>query len=141
MTIPPFTQSWADAFRDAINRDLSYREAAFGWTTPLAFVLDDGAPVGLIGPVALEMNIDQGRCMAARLISPDACTSPLVFRASYDVWRDVMEGTLDPVTAVAKGTLQLTGTMGAIVPHVRAIQALVHCARAVPTMYNDEPAA
>ena len=141
VTTPPFTQTWADAFRVAINSDASYREAAGSWSTPLALVLDDGAPVGLIGPVALELAIEGGVCTTARIISPDACTAPFVFRASYDVWRDIMRGALDPVGAVLKGSMTLTGPIGSITRHARAIKALVYCAQAVPTLYPDEPGA
>ncbi len=141
VTPPPFTQTWADAFRDAVNSDVAYRQAGLQWQSPLAFVLDDGAPVGLIGPVALEMLLDRGLCHTARIMSPDACTAPFVFRAGYDTWKEIMTGALDPVAAVMRGHVRLTGNVAALMMHARAISALVRCAQAVPTQYTDQPAA
>ncbi len=138
MTSPPFTQSWADAFRDAVNGDVSYRQAGLQWQSPLAFVLDDGAPVGLIGPVALGLTLDRGRCNTARIMSPDACTAPFVFRADYGTWKEVMSGALDPVAAVMHGKVRLTGNMVALMMHSHAVTALVRCAQAVPTSFPDQ---
>lgn len=140
MAFLPFTQGWADAFRDAVNSDLVYRQAGLQWQSPVALVLDDGAPVGLIGPVALELNLDRGLCNTARIMSPDACTAPFVFRADYATWREIMDGALDPVAAVMNGKVRLTGNMVALMMHARAVTALVRCAQQVPTRYPDQPA-
>ena len=141
MTPPLFSQAWANALRDAVNADVSYRQAGLQWQSPLAFVLDDGAPVGLIGPVALEMLLDRGLCHTARIMSPDACTAPFVFRADYGTWKEIMTGALDPVAAVMRGQVRLTGDVNALMMHARAITALVRCAQTIPTHYSDQPAA
>ena len=135
---PPFTQTWADDFRHAINSDLAYREAGRAWTWPIALVLDDGAPVGLVGPVALELTLEHGICRAARIISPDACTAPFVFRAPYSEWKRIMQGEIEAVHAVVQGRVQLAGNMSAIITHARSITALVRCARAVPTDFPSD---
>jgi hypothetical protein len=77
----PFTQPWADAFCAAVNADAAYREASLGWTWPIALVLTDGAPIGVVGPVAIELALDRGTCRTARIISPDAVTAPFVLGA------------------------------------------------------------
>lgn len=141
MNTPPFTQIWADAFRDAVNRDVTYRHAGLGWSSTLALVLDDGAPVGLVGPVALELSLDRGLCNTARIISPDACNSQFVLHADYDTWKDVMAGAEEPMAAVLRGQVRLTGHVGTLMMHARAITALVRCAQSVPTQYPDQPAA
>jgi putative sterol carrier protein len=141
VTTLPFTQAWADAFRDAVNRDVTYRQAGLGWTSTVALVLDDGAPVGLIGPVALELSLDRGLCNTARIISPDACIAPFVFRGNYPVWMEVMGGATDPVTAVMRGQIRLTGNVATLMMHGPAITALVRCAQSVTSQISDQPAA
>jgi putative sterol carrier protein len=136
---PPFTQPWADDLRHAINSDLGYREAGKTWSWPLAFVLDDGAPVGLIGPVALVLALENGVCRSARIISPDACTAPFIFRAPYAEWRRIMQDEQDAVHAVVQGRVSLSGNMNAIITHARSIAALLRCARSVPTDYPSDP--
>ncbi|MBK6485534.1 MAG: SCP2 sterol-binding domain-containing protein [Gemmatimonadetes bacterium] len=141
VTTPPFTQSWADAFRDAVNRDVPYRQAGIGWTATVALVLDDGAPVGLIGPVALEVTLDRGLCNNARIISPDACVATFVFRGDYDAWMEVMGGAMDPVAAVMRGQIRLTGDVATLMTHGPALTALVRCAQSVTRDVSDQPAA
>lgn len=141
VTTPPFTQSWADAFREVVNRDVAYRQAGIGWTATVALVLDDGAPVGLIGPVALEITLDRGLCNNARIISPDACVATLVFRGDYGAWMEVMGGAMDPVAAVMRGQIRLTGDVATLVAHGSALTALVRCAQSVTGQVSDQPAA
>ncbi len=141
VTSTPFTQNWADAFRDAVNRDVTYRQAGIGWTETVALVLDDGAPVGLIGPVALEVTLDRGLCNMARIISPDACIAAFVFRADYATWMEVMGGGVDPMAAVMRGQIRLTGNVATLMMHARAITALVRCAQSVSSVESDQPAA
>jgi putative sterol carrier protein len=141
--VPPslFSQAWADAFRDAVNADLEYRQVGLQWQATIGFVLDDGAPVGLIGPVALELVVDRGLCHTARIISPDACTAPVIIRTGYETWREILIGALDPVTAVMRGQVRLTGNAAALMMHARALSALVRCAQSVSAEYPDQPAA
>lgn len=141
VTTPPFTQHWADAFRDAVNRDVPYRHAGIGWTATVALVLDDGAPVGLIGPVALEVTLDRGLCNNARIISPDACVAALVFRGDYNAWIEVMGGAMDPVAAVMRGQIRLTGDVATLLTHGTALTALVRCAQSVTVHASGQPAA
>lgn len=141
MTSSLFSQSWADAFRDAVNADLEFRQVGLNWQSTIGFVLDDGAPVGLIGPVALELVVDRGLCHTARIISPDACAAPLVIRTGYDTWREILMGALDPVAAVMRGQVRLTGNAAALMIHGRAISALVRCAQTISADYPDQPAA
>lgn len=141
VTSLPFTQNWADAFRDAVNRDVTYRQAGIGWTETVALVLDDGAPVGLVGPVALEVSLDRGLCNTARIISPDACIATFVFRADFATWMEVMSGAVEPMAAVMRGEIRLTGNIATLMMHARAITALVHCAQSVSGVVSDQPAA
>jgi putative sterol carrier protein len=134
----PFTQPWADAFCAAVNADSSYRAASLAWTWPIALVLSDGAPIGVVGPVAIELALDRGTCHTARIISPDAVTAPFVLRAPYPVWKEIMQGGLDPIIAVARGTVTVTGPRATLLLHARSATALLRSAQAVPTRYPDE---
>jgi putative sterol carrier protein len=134
----PFTQPWADAFCAAVNADVAYRDASLGWTWPIALVLTDGAPIGVVGPVAIELSLDRGTCHTAGIISPDAVTAPFVLRAPYPVWKEIMRGGLDPVAAVTRGAVELSGPLATLLLHARSATALLRAAQSVPTHYPDE---
>lgn len=136
----PFTRAWADALREAINSDANYKSAASKWTWPVALVLEANPALGYEEPVAVELALDRGTCHAATVIAPTAITAPFTLRAAYPVWKQIVTGSLDAVTAVTMGQVKLTGALTTLLLHVNAAKALVGAARLVPTAFPDEAA-
>ncbi len=136
----PFTLAWADALREAINTDTNYKSAASKWTWPVALVLEANPALGYHEPVAVELVLDRGTCHAVALIAPTAVTAPFTLRAAYPVWKQIVTGSLDAVTAVTMGQVKLTGALTTLLLHVNAAKALVGAARLVPTTFPDEAA-
>jgi putative sterol carrier protein len=134
----PFTQSWADAFRDAINGDPAYRDAGRRWTWAVALVLDKNPAVGFNQDVAIELDLRGGECGGATVVAAPAVTAPFALRGSYHVWKRIVRGALDPVSAVVNGSLALSGSVGVLMEHTGWARALVACARRVPTVFPDE---
>lgn len=134
----PFTQPWADRFRDALNADAAYRDAASGWTWPVAMVLERAPEYGYADDVAVQLELDRGVCTGAQVLAPAHVTAPFTLRAAYATWKQLVTGALDPMTAVTFGKVSLTGSLATLMMHVRAARALVECARAVPATYPDE---
>lgn len=135
----PFTQDWADAFRDAINADAAYRAAAASWTWPLALAMEARPDLGYPEAVAVELALDRGTCHDARIVPADAATAPYVLRGSYDTWKRVVRGDVDAVMAVATGQLALArGSLMTLMMHTGSAKALVATAGTVPTTFPDE---
>ncbi|MGZ8377405.1 MAG: SCP2 sterol-binding domain-containing protein [Gemmatirosa sp.] len=136
----PFTQPWADAFRDAINADADYRAAASGWTWPVALLLDPPEPaLGYPEPVAVQVALDRGTAGEARMLPGSAADADIVLGADYATWKQVVRGGLDPVGAVVSGRIRLVrGSLMTLMMHVNAAKALVACAAQVPTAFPDE---
>ena len=136
----PFSQPWADAFRDAINADADYRAAASGWTWPVALLLDPAAPaLGYPEPVAVQVALDRGTASDARAHAGDQADADIVLGADYATWKQVVRGALEPVNAVVSGRIRLVrGSLMTLMMHVNAAKALVACAARVPTAFPDE---
>jgi putative sterol carrier protein len=136
----PFTQSWADAFRDAINADPGYRAVAAGWSWPVALLLEPSEPaLGYPEPVAVQVALDRGTAGDARLVHGDAATADVVLGASYETWKEIVRGTVDPVGAVMSGRLRLVrGSLMTLMSQINAARALVNCAARTPTEFPDE---
>lgn len=134
----PFTAAWADAFRSAIESDASYRSAAAKWTWPVALVLTPAPELGFAESVAVELQLDGGRCHAATIVTADAVTAPLALTAPYPVWKSIVRGELDPMAGVTRGLIAVRGSLTTLMLHARAATALVACAKAVPTEFVDE---
>jgi putative sterol carrier protein len=134
MSIPAFSPAWADAFRQAVNTDAGYRDAAARWTNPVALVVEPGE--GLEAGVAVQMDLAAGTCLGAEALAPDAVTAPFVLSAGLTNWKRILVEDADPIAAVARGDLRLTrGSIGTLMLHARGAKALLHCARQIATAW------
>ena len=139
----PFTQPWASAFCEAVNASTAYREAAKSWTWPLALVLDRAPELGYPADVAILLDLQRGECRSARVLSADeleAAAPPFRVSGDFAAWKEVNSGQLDPITAIMRKRLRLTGSLATIMLHARSAKLLVDCASAVPTEFPDEEA-
>jgi putative sterol carrier protein len=135
----PFSTEWAESFRAAIDGDTNYRVAAKGWTWPVALVLNAAPALGYPDDIAVEFTLDCGNCRSAAIVSASAVTAPFVFRADFSVWKLMAQGALDPILAVTRRQVTLTGSLATLMLHAQAAKALVACAQRVPTNFSDEP--
>jgi putative sterol carrier protein len=134
----PFSAEWAEAFKDAIEADASYRDAATKWTWPVALVLQATPEYGYTDAVAVELTLDRGRCHSAVIRPRDAVTAPFVLTAPYDVWKAVVKGELDPLVGVTRGKIAVQGSLATLMMHAKSAAALCGCARNVATAFPDE---
>lgn len=138
MAARPFTPAWAVNLRDAINASDEYREAGRTWAWPLALVLDPHPNLDYPDAVAVVLDLKDGICHRVTCEPAVSVDAPFTVRGEYEVWKRVMLGQLDPIAAIVQGKLRLTGSLGTVVRHVGAAQALVECATRVPTEFPDE---
>ncbi|HET7456446.1 MAG TPA: hypothetical protein VFJ74_02260 [Gemmatimonadaceae bacterium] len=139
MPLLPFTQPWADAFREAINADERYRVEGAGWTWPLALVLEPSPQVGYPTGGAVQLELARGHCERATAVAADDATAPYRLRGGYAAWKAIVRGELDPITAVMTRRLTLvSGSLTTLMMHTRSAKALVECARHVDTVFPDE---
>lgn len=134
----PFSPEWADAFRTVIEGDAGYLAAAQKWTWPVALVLQPAPELGYPEAVAVELQLDRGRCHGAAILPRDAVTAPFVLTAPYDTWKSVVRGELDPIAGVTRGKISVQGSLATLMLQAKAATALVACARSVPTEFPDE---
>jgi putative sterol carrier protein len=134
----PFSDEWAESFRAAIDEDADYRVAAKDWTWPVAFILNAAPALGYENDIAVQFALDRGSCRSAAIVPASAVTAPFVFRADFPIWKQMAEGTLDPLVAVARRQVTLVGALTTLMLHSKAAKALVACAQRVPTQFPDE---
>ena len=134
----PFSLEWAESFRAAIDNDADYRIAAKGWTWPVALVLTATPELGYAEDIAVEFALDRGNCRSATILPASAVTAPFIFRADFPVWKQMAQGALDPILAVTRRQVTLTGSLATLLLHAKAAKALVACAQRVPTTFPDE---
>lgn len=122
---------WADALRVALNENADYREAAAAWEGDLTLrvlpaVAGDPAP-------GVVLDLFHGACRAARF-EPDSrrVDSEFVFEGTFENWRRLIAGTVDPIAGLMDGTFKLRGNVAKAMRFTRAAKELVATAAAIP---------
>jgi putative sterol carrier protein len=134
MSIPAFSEAWAAAFRAAVNNDAAYRDAAKGWTNPVAMVIDEDA--GPAAGMAVQVDLKAGTCLSAVALSAEAVSAPFVLSADLATWKEIVTGGSDPIMAVARGKVKLSrGSLGTLMLHAKGAKALVACAQKIDTLW------
>lgn len=134
----PFTPIWASAYAEAINASEAYRAAGQGWRWPLALVLDPAPEHGYPDRVTLLADLHDGACRDMQVHVADLPDAPFVLRGTYAAWKQLLVEGGDPVTAIVRGQLRLTGALTTVIRFVAAARALVRCAQIVPTHFPDD---
>lgn len=131
---------WTSACGAAINASAAYRSASAGWTYgPVALVVRPQLDLGLAESVAIWLDLDQGTCRDARLVSAgDASQASFVITGDYATWKAVLRRELGPVAGIMRGKLTLQGSLAVVVRHVGTAEALVEAATTVPTRFLDD---
>lgn len=137
LSLRPFSQPWADRFREEINASDAYREAGRGWQWPLALIVSASPADGFPRAEAILLELRDGACHSACALPASDVNAPFAITGDAPAWKEVLAGTLDPVTGIVRQRLQLTGSLAMLMLHVRAAGALVGCASRVPTRFPD----
>lgn len=141
--MPKFpSPEWAAAYKDAINQNASYREAAKDWVHgAVSMVVKADAAIGLEQDQGIVLALHQGVCNEVEYVDglEKAGVAPFVIVGDYARWKQVVRGELEPIKGMMQGKLKLTkGHMPTIVKFVEASKQLVASSARVPTQFLDE---
>ncbi|MDX1630512.1 MAG: R2-like ligand-binding oxidase [Thermoanaerobaculia bacterium] len=135
---PVFGEAWARAWQEALESNRAYREAAADWEGALVLSVSDG---GGSGP-AVWADLHHGSCREVRAATlEDRETALYHLAAPQSVWKELFDGSLDPLWALTTGKIELQrGRISDLIPYVQAARELVRSARTVPTDWEAEAA-
>jgi len=135
------SEAWASDWCRALNASPGFRGAAASWEGAV-LVAVRGDPARGIASRAVLLDLWHGECRTARTAGPDDAEARFAFTADAATWVRVLSGTLDPVSAVMSGALELTkGSVAALLPWVGAAKELMAVARGLagsaPPMWSS----
>jgi putative sterol carrier protein len=136
----PFTDDWARACCAALNASAEFRAASGDRPWSIALACDPAPSAGIAHATAVDFELADGGCRAARVTAPADARAGVVLRGSYETWAAVVRGDLEPVAAVTSGRLAVErGSFMTLLPLVGPARALLAAARTVPTELAGEP--
>ena len=130
---------WFAEYCAAINSSEEHARVAMDWEGDVTFVVEDEPHKGVPETIRAWMDLYRGMCRGSKLVGQDeAERARFVISASYSLWKEVIQGRLDPIRGMREGKLRLDGDLPAIVAHVDAAKLLVGLAASIPTEFPDE---
>jgi putative sterol carrier protein len=123
---------WAQAYREALNANSEYADAARAWEGDILLLVRAEAPAP--HGEGIHLDLYHGTCRSATFVA-DASTvaAEFVYDGARPDWARLLQGELDPVKAILNGTFRIKGNMAKAMRFTRAAKALVETAAKIPT--------
>ncbi|GAA5334545.1 MULTISPECIES: SCP2 sterol-binding domain-containing protein [Thermus] len=135
----PFSDEWAKAYCEALNGNSAYRQAAATWEGALILAVEPDPAFGLEEKRGIYLDLYHGECRGARqATAQDFEEAPYIITADARTWKQIIEGELDPVSALMRGKVKLEkGDLAALSQYMMAALELTNTAKQVPTQYPE----
>ena len=126
---------WAAFFQSALNSNAEYAEAAKAWEGDILFLVtaDPRSPKGS----GIHLDLFHGSCRSATFTEdPTTISSEFIYEGRREDWRRLLQGELDPVKALLRGTFRVRGNLPKLMRFTRAATLLASTAATVPTEFD-----
>jgi putative sterol carrier protein len=127
--VPIFpSPEWLNSVKDKLNSDERYAQVARNWEGDLLLLVE---PHGnLKEEVNIYFDLWHGKCKKVVYGGHLEDFSPsFTLRSSYDNFVSILQGKLDPTTAMLTNKLHVKGNMGYMMRNIPTVIDFVRCAR------------
>lgn len=129
------TDAWIKELSRQLNNSQSYERAAKDWEGDFLFVVEPDESFD--DTVYLYLGLYHGKSPDAAVVESEGeRETEFVIRAPFSIWRQVVEGKLDPIQGMMTKRLKLSGNMMKVMRYPKAAQEIVACCSEVPTDWS-----
>ncbi len=127
-----FSNEWAHLYKEKINSNNEFKNLAVSWSDSL--ILETTEEKEKVGVLLVLKN---GECTLAQIADQnDYDNTTYVINAKIDVWRNLLEGKVDPVMAIMQKKLILVkGSLTNLLKYVNAAKELLKTAKQIETYF------
>ncbi|MBE3557179.1 MAG: SCP2 sterol-binding domain-containing protein [Firmicutes bacterium] len=139
MSVPFFSEAWANVWKEKLNASDAYHTAAANWEWPLVVVFKADPDLGIDEDIGIYLDLYHGECREARLATPqDQEKVPYVISADAYTWKQILNRELDPIMGIMQGKMKLEkGDMATLAGYVLAAKELVNTALEIETSFPE----
>jgi len=128
------SEEWIELFKDALNSNVAYEDAARTWEGDFLFVVQPDST--LHDQAVFYVDLWHGKCRDAAMLRQDETKqTAFVYEGPYGNWIKLINKELDPIQSLLTGKFKLKGDMLKVLRAVRAAKELVETAGKVPTEF------
>ncbi len=126
------SDEWIKELSRQLNASEAYEKSAKDWEGDFIFIIepDEAYPQ----TAYLFLGLYHGKSTdAAMLNSPTERAAEFTISAPFSIWRQVIEGKLDPIQGMMTRKMKVQGNMMKIMRYPKAAKEIVSCCALVPT--------
>ncbi len=125
-----FTEEWARACCEALNRSEAYRASAATWEGEIILSMSADPAQGVDTDRAIYIDTHRGECRRAHVAGDEEMEkAAFAFRADPATWKRLLARELEPVAAVMQGKLRLVrGNLFTLAKYAQAARDMVSAA-------------
>jgi putative sterol carrier protein len=139
MAVKAFSNEWAKAFKDELNKSATYKTAAKGWKWTVGLVVEAEPEKHFPEAKGIVLDLFDGEARDVTVgPASEAQKSDFVITAPYSRWKEVATKQLDATKGMLQGKLKLKGDLPTIVRYTKASQEMTECTTRVPVEWPDE---
>lgn len=139
MAVKAFSEEWAKAYQEEINKSDAYRQAGKGWKWKVGLIVEAEPDKNFPDSKGIVMDLYEGEARDISVGSADdARGCEFAITGTYSRWKDVATEKLDATRGMLQGKLKLKGDLPTIVRYTKASQELTKCTTRVPVEWPDE---
>jgi putative sterol carrier protein len=137
-----FTEEWARACCEALNRSEAYRASAATWEGEIILAMQADPAEGVESDRAVYLDTHRGECRRAHVArDEDLERAAFAFRADPDTWKRLLSREMEPVAAVMQGKLRLVrGNLFALAKYAQAAKDMIAAAGEVGGVFPGDSA-
>jgi putative sterol carrier protein len=124
------SSEWLKSLESKLNNDEQYAQIAKNWEGDICFVIE---PTGsLKEELFYYVDLWHGKCKRSEILEKLPSVHPtFIMTAKYDDISQIMNGELNPITALMTRKLQVQGSMIYLMRNVPTVLDFVRCAREI----------
>ena len=139
MAVKAFSNEWAKAFQDEVNKSSTYKAAGKGWKWTVGLVVEAEPDSHFPEAKGIVMDLFDGEARDIKVgPASDAQKCDFVITAPYTRWKEVATNQLDATKGMLQGKLKLKGDLPTIVRYTKASQEMTLCTTRIPVEWPDE---
>ena len=128
------SEEWIKLFKDAVNSNPEYEDAAKTWEGDFLFVVKPDS--ALKEEAVYYVDLWHGKCRDVAFLKPgETKKTAFVYEGPYGNWMKLINKQIDPIQGLLTGKFKLRGDMLKVLRAVGAAKALVDTAGKVPTEF------
>jgi putative sterol carrier protein len=134
------SETWAAAYKSAVNDNPRYKVAGKEWTHgKVALIVKADASIALEYDMGILLDVNAGQCHGADYVTGDEARHGAAFAVEgpYDNWKQLTIENQDPIKALMQGKLKLTkGHLPTMIRYVESSKQLLASAQSVETKFR-----